>query len=146
MNPPTPHRTRVTRGLRIGLAVVGVIVIVVIVAGLWRPRDESPVAQPDEYAGAYLAVCTSAGLARSGDSNGAYNTFFDEAHTVLHALAAATSGTARHETAALLEAKNRVETALATSSGSLATDLNELAVTTRAAMIVIDQPDPGACP
>jgi len=146
MTASRPPTSRASRWARVAVPVLGVVVVAAIVLGLWVRRDsDEPTATVEQYAQAYVAVCDAARLATDGSINAAYNTFFDDAHTVLHALAAEAATEARAETATLLETKNRVETALSTSTATLPTDLDALAAATRATLLAIGEPDPGAC-
>lgn len=96
------------------------------------------------FAAVYADVCAAASAADAGDREAAERHFVDEAHAPLHDLAAAAGTRDRGAAGRLLEAKQRVEAAVeAGVTPNL--ELTGLVSTTRRAVEVADERDPGAC-
>ena len=99
---------------------------------------------PDSpFAAVYADVCAAASAADAGDRDAAERHFVDEAHTPLHDLAEAAGTRDRAAAGRLLEAKQRVEAAVEADAPDL--ELTGLVSTTRRAVEVADERDPGAC-
>lgn len=101
-------------------SVVGAIVglILASAAGCGGPTSSSQ----DPYGSASEALCQALQAAQEGDGDLARQAFYDTAHRPLHDLAAEATDIDRTLAARLLEAKESVESALATP-GTVPSDL-----------------------
>lgn len=95
------------------------------------------------FAAVYAEVCAGASAADAGDREAAARRFVDEAHGPLHDVAAAAGVRDRAAAGRLLAAKQRVEAAVESDAPDL--ELEDLVSTTRQAIEVADERDPGAC-
>lgn len=100
---------------------------------------------------AVAALCEARTFAAGGDIRRANDTFVDRAHDILHGLAAAAQGREPAAAAGLLEAMNRVESALGPAAGQPASGsavaglLDQMIAATRraAASLGVAAPDCG---
>ena len=112
-----------------------------MMANLIGEDDRKVPASP--FATVYADVCAAASAADAGDREAAERHFVDEAHGPLHDLAAAAGTRDRAAAGRLLEAKQRVEAAVESDARDL--ELTGLVSTTRRAVEVADERDPGSC-
>ncbi len=132
-NPPakaaTPSPTERRRVVVFATsAVVGVVVIAVVAVIAGRSPESMTSAAPPRVSPApdvSSGLCTAISAAAQGDTNSARRAF-DDVHTQLHVIAQDESTKDRARAARLLEAKQRVESDLATTPASLETDLRTL--------------------
>jgi hypothetical protein len=113
-------------------------------AGEPSPSSSFGVVTPDTAATAVLGLCD---LTNATDVIEARATFLDRSHATLHAIAAAADARDRASAAALFEAKQRVEAALARDDlpNRFQRDVETLIGTTRDALHAIGLDAP-ACP
>lgn len=113
-------------------------------AGEPSPSPSFGVVTPDTAATAVLGLCD---LTNATDVIEARATFLDRSHATLHAIAAAADAQDRASAAALFEAKQRVESALARDDlpSRFQRDVETLIGTTREALDAIGLDAP-ACP
>ena len=113
-------------------------------AGEPSPSSSFGVVTPDTAATAVLGLCD---LTKATDVIEARATFLDRSHATLHAIAAAADAQDRASAAALFEAKQRVEAALARDDlpSRFQRDVETLIGTTRDALDAIGLDAP-ACP
>jgi hypothetical protein len=127
--------------------VTTVAMAVSLLAGACAPSGGSATtAAPADLTVALAGLCRAAEHARSGDFLEARRIFQNQAHAFLHELAAEGDGQARADVARLLEAKQRVETALGTERGGtpaeVAALLRKLEVATRELADALGTPAP----
>lgn len=118
-----------------------------LLAGACGPSGGSATAAaPADLTVALAGLCRAADLARSGDLFEARRTFLNQSHAFLHEQAARGDEQTRPAVARLLEAKQRVETALGPAGGAtpaeVATLLGELEVATRDLARALGTPAP----
>jgi hypothetical protein len=129
------------------------VVAIAVVAGGCRddagdgepaPSGSLGVVTPDAAREALLGLCE---LASATDALQAQATFLDRSHATLHVIAAAAEARDRAAAAALLEAKQRVEAALARDHlpPRFQADVESLIDATRAALDALGL-DASACP
>lgn len=146
-----PQAAPVASGARRRLLLAGAALAAAVVAAA-AMFGEGAVGAPDPSATTsapaqvHDRLCAALTAAAGGDLGTARASFQDRVHGPLHDLAAAATETDRAAAARLLEAKQRVEAALASNGDSLATDLAALAPTVRAALVAIGEPEPDPCP
>lgn len=116
----------------------------VLVTGCGEDGSSAPASR---FARAVAGLCAAADQARGGDIDAARGTFFDQAHDDLHQLADVAARDDRGSAAALLEAKETVESGLegAAQPGALADDINALVAATRAAVDATGALVPAGC-
>lgn len=118
-----------------------------LLIGACSPSGGSATAvAPADLTVALAGLCRAADFAGSGDVFEARRTFQNQAHAFLHRLAAEGDARARPAVARLLEAKQRVETALGTrgneTPAEVAALLGELEVATRELAGALGTPAP----
>lgn len=101
--------------------------------------DENPGTQ-DEFSVAADGLCRTAAVA--DDLAAARSVFYDTVHQPLHQLADDAAAEDRRAAAALLEAKQRVESALDTADPLLPAAVDELVDATGNALDTLDRPGP----
>ena len=94
----------------------------------------------DSFSAAAEGLCRTAEAA--DDSVAARGVFFDAVHQPLHQLADETAAVDRAAAAALLQAKQRVESSLETADPPLPAALDDLIDTTGRALDTLDRPGP----
>lgn len=138
-----------SRDRRLGILAASTFCIVILGAGVAvfasRISDSSTAAEPAERSAPTelsVALCSAIEGAADGDTNAARRTF-GEIHDGLHELAKTEAERDRASSARLLEAKQRVESDLATSPVTLTDDLRSL----HAVIVTITPPtsDAGRC-
>lgn len=132
-------------GRMTGSALVLVVMTAALTAGC---GDDSGSPQPPSTpdAGVIAALCAAGERARADDRGGARTIFFDLAHDAVHQLAADVGDDDRATQARLLEAEQRVETALAASSTpELVAALDALAQAAADALEANGDPRPESC-
>lgn len=109
--------------------------------------DDDSSAPASRWARAVAGLCAAADQARGGDVDAARGTFFDQAHDDLHELADEVAREDRSAAAALLEAKETVESGLDSSVPpvAMADDLDALVAATRAAVDATGALVPAGC-
>lgn len=130
------------QGLLRFLVPVALLVVAALMIANLVGDDESDVSA-SPFADVYSDVCAAASAAQDGQRDAAERRFVDEAHGPLHELAAAAGARDRAAAGRLLEAKQRVEAAVETNAPDL--ELADLVSTTRRAIEVADERDPGVC-
>lgn len=144
---PGPGTARARRQLL--LAVAGVAAVVVVAVAVFGEGSGAPARSAVTTSASgqvHDQVCAALTAAAKGDLDTARATFQDRVHGPLHDIAATAADTDRAASARLLEAKQRVEAALATNGDSLRTDLAALAPTVRDALVATGDSEPAACP
>lgn len=139
----SPSRRRL---LVAGAGVGALVVAAVAVFGKAPGRPPTPVGATRSTTQVHDRLCAVLRDAVRGDLQVARASFQDRVHGPLHDVAATAAKTDRAAAARLLEAKQRVEAALATNSDSLAASLGALAPTVRVALVAAGEPEPPACP
>lgn len=147
--PPTPQRVTAPPPGANRHRSVFLLLLCLVVAGSFGMVALS-FEQPDtpndtETSAVHRAVCDALDEARAGDTESARRVFVNRAHEGLHQLAADTADQDRGAAAALLEAKQQVESTLLDPTTRLATDLESLEPTVRRALTVVDGDQPPAC-
>ena len=94
----------------------------------------------DSFSAAAEGLCRTAEVA--DDPAAARDVFFDSVHQPLHQLADETAAVDRAAAAALLQAKQRVESSLESADPPLPAALYELIDTTEHALDTLDRPGP----
>lgn len=113
-----------------------------VAAVSFEPQDRPGVETTDAL---YGGICQALREARGGETAAASQTFTNQAHEGLHQLAAELSEENRAAAAGLLQAKQRVESALTGPSQQLADDLERLEPTVRRALTLTNADTPSAC-
>lgn len=98
--------------LRVLCVVGAALALVVVGVVLTSCGDGGGVVNPEGSAPDAGALCTSLQAAKAGDGDRARAAFMDDAHEPLHELARELESIDRAEAARLLEAKQRVESAI----------------------------------
>ena len=127
-------------------AAVVVAVLLTIGAACGSDEERGDPGRPPDNA-AYLGVCRALGAVKAGDTDQARTIFGDQAHGPLHDLSARVDDEDRAIAARLLEAKQRVESAVSSKADEdeLGPALEKLAAATADAVTEVDG-EPGPCP